>query len=220
MSHYQALPVVSLISKLLKWISIPRSRFQNYPVMRHSVKWGITITFVISVLSGCGEASPTPVVIVPTSAVSIPPTNPPAVLPQATDTDTPATAAAEPTTVPEGTITLEPSPTLPNPIDRPFLMKIDRISVIVGRGILLEGRVSNGTLLENDSVEILRPGNTAISPTVLAILISNAMRDQVTVGDYAGILVGGVEATDLSPGMLVAKAGEFTSYEEALQQLQ
>ena len=99
-------------------------------------------------------------------------------------------------------------------------MKIDRISVIVGRGTLLEGRVANGTLQGNGTVEILGPQNNVISPTVLAILISNTVTDQVTVGDYAGILVGGVEPTDLSPGRLLAEAGEFESYEEALLQLQ
>ena len=91
--------------------------------------------------------------------------------------------------------------------------------MVVGRGTLLEGRVANGTLQSNSSVEILGPQNSAIRPTVLAILISNIMRDQVTVGDYAGILVGDIAATDLSPGMLLAEAGEFESYEEALQQL-
>jgi len=99
-------------------------------------------------------------------------------------------------------------------------MRIDRISVIVGRGILLEGRVANGTLQANSSVEILGSQNNVISASVLAIFISNIVRDQVTVGDYAGILVGGIEATDLSPGMLLAEAGKFKSYEEALQQLQ
>jgi translation elongation factor EF-Tu-like GTPase len=99
-------------------------------------------------------------------------------------------------------------------------MRIDRISVIVGRGTLLQGRVANGTLQANGNVEILGPRNEVISVPVLAILISNTVRDQVTVGDYTGILVGGIEATDLSPGMLLAAAGEFESYEEALQQLQ
>jgi elongation factor Tu len=123
-------------------------------------------------------------------------------------------------TTAEGTVSPAPSATLEQPIDRPFLMRIDRISVIVGRGTLLEGRVANGTLQANDNVEILSPQNAAISPTVLAILISNIGREQVTVGDYAGILVGNIKATDVSPGMLLAKAGEFKSYEEALQQLQ
>jgi len=98
-------------------------------------------------------------------------------------------------------------------------MRIDRISVIVGRGTLLQGRVANGTLQGNGNVEILGPQNKVISPSLLAILISNIMRNQVTVGDYAGILVGGIKPTDLSPGMLLAEAGEYKSYEEALQQL-
>ena len=92
--------------------------------------------------------------------------------------------------------------------------------MVVGRGTLLEGRVANGTLQANGSVEILGPQNKVISPAVLAILISNTMRDQVSVGDYAGILVGSIEVLDLRPGMLLAAAGEFESYEEALQQLQ
>ena len=180
--------------------------------------------FVMSVLSGCGGTTSTPIVIVPTEAAALPQANPPAELPQPTEapaTEPPA-AAEEPTSAAtaDGTVTLEPSPTLPAPIDRPFLMKIDRISVVVGKGTLLEGRVSNGTLLASDGIEILSSGDTAINPSVLAVLISNTMRDQVTVGDYAGILVGGVEATTLSPGMLVAKSGEFESYEEALAQLQ
>lgn len=177
------------------------------------------ITIVMSLLSACGAASPTPVVLasIPTST-PIPPPIPRAVLPRATVI--PATATTEPTTPPEGTLTLEPSPTLQDPIDRPFLMRIDRISVIAGRGILLEGRVANGTLQGNANVEIFGSQKNVISPTLLAILISNTMRDQVTVGDYAGILVGGIEATDLSPGMLLAEAGKFESYEEALQQLQ
>jgi elongation factor Tu len=99
-------------------------------------------------------------------------------------------------------------------------MRIDRISVIVGRGILLQGHVANGTLQGNVNVEILGPQDKVISAPVLAILISNIVRDQVTVGDYASILVGRIEATALSPGMLLAPAGEFESYEEALLQLQ
>ena len=191
---------------------------------RQALTWGLILMFVMSVLSGCGGATPTPIVIIPTEAAPVQQANPPAALPEATEVPATEPAAgagdAQPTAATaDGTITLEPSPTLPAPIDRPFLMKIDRISVVVGRGTLLEGRVANGTLLANENVEILGSGNTAVNPSVLAILISNTMRDQVTVGDYAGILVGGVEATSLSPGMLVARAGDFESYDEALQQL-
>ncbi|HXD09627.1 MAG TPA: hypothetical protein VN653_06160 [Anaerolineales bacterium] len=186
-------------------------------------KWGIAITFVMSLLSACGAASPTPVVPAPIPPSTPIPPNPQVVLPRATAipaTATPKPASLEPTTTSDGTITPKPSPTLKNPIDRPFLMKIDRISVIVGRGTLLEGRVANGTLQASGSVEILGTQNMVISPTILAILISNTVRDQVTVGDYAGILVASIAAGDLSPGMLLAAAGEYKSYEDALRQLQ
>ena len=199
---------------------------------QHALVWGIAITFMMSILSGCGGTSPTTIELppAPTSTPLPPVPQAPAVLPQPTAIPTTgntgpfpaaATATDEGTATAEGTGTaeLQPSPTLPPPIDRPFLMKIDRISLVVGRGTLLEGRVANGTLAGNGTVEILAPQDNVISTAVLAILISNTVRDQVTVGDYAGILVEGVEATDLKPGMLLAEAGEYESYEEALAQL-
>jgi translation elongation factor EF-Tu-like GTPase len=98
-------------------------------------------------------------------------------------------------------------------------MKIDRISTIVGRGTLVEGRVVNGTLVSNSSVEIFGPSSDVIRPALLAILISNTVRDQVKIGEYASLLIGGVEATRLSPGMYLTLANEFKSYEELLLQL-
>ena len=91
--------------------------------------------------------------------------------------------------------------------------------MVVGRGALLQGRVANGILQGNAAVEILGTQNKVISANVLDILVSNIKRDHVTVGDYASILVGSVQTGNLSPGMLLAPAGEFKSYEEALLQL-
>ena len=183
-------------------------------------------------LGGCQGASQTPIVIAPAPTLTpVPPL--PAALPTATEvpsTDVPTTAATELiatdltatdlTTTPEGTATLGTVPPTKNPIDQPFLMKIDKYSVIVGRGILLEGRVAHGTLHGNDGVEILGPQNKVLSTNVLAVLISNTARDQVTVGDYAGILVPAIQPSELSPGMLLAASDAFASYEEALQELQ
>jgi len=178
-------------------------------------------------LGGCESASPTPIVIAPAPTLTpVPPL--PAALPTATDvpttaaTELPATDlnATDLTTTVEETATLGTVPPTKNPIDQPFLMKIDKYSVIVGRGILLEGRVAHGTLHGNDGVEILGPQNQVLSTNVIAVLISNTARDQVTVGDYAGILVPAIQPSELSPGMMLAAAGAFTSYEEALQGLQ
>jgi len=227
MNQHQVLPLATLILVIRKVLGLlyrHESESEVYPIRRHFVRWGIAITLVMSLLSGCAEASPTPIVIAPApTSASVQQPVPQVVLPRATAI--PATATAGPAggaaaTTPEGTLTPAPSPTLPPPIDRPFLMKIDRISVVVGRGILLEGRVANGTLQGNGNVEILGPQNNVFSPSIVAILISNTVRDQVLVGDYAGILVAGIEPTDLSPGMLLAEAGKYDSYEEALGQLQ
>ena len=190
-------------------------------------QWGGAITLVMLLLDGCQGASPTPIVIAPAPTLTpVPPI--PAALPTATavpPTEVPPTAASELTatdltTTAEGTATLGTVPPTEKPIDQPFLMKIDKFSVVVGRGILLEGRVAHGTLHGNDSVEILGPQNKVLSTSILAVLISNTARDQVTVGDYAGILVPAIQPSELSPGMVLAAAGAFTSYEEALQELQ
>jgi translation elongation factor EF-Tu-like GTPase len=196
-------------------------------------QWGVTIILVMLLLGGCESASPTPIVIAPAPTLTPVPPIPTAALPIATDvpvTDVPATeipptaatelTATDLTTTAEGTATLGTVPATENPIDQPFLMKIDRFSLIVGRGMLLEGRVVRGSLHRNDSVEILGPQNKVLSPSVLAVLISNTARDQVTVGDYAGILVQAMDPGELSPGMVLAASGAFASYEEALQELQ
>ena len=195
---------------------------------RQARQWGIAITLVMLLLSGCEGASPTPIVIAPApistsvppiptvarpAATAVPPTEIPPIA-------TTALIATNLTTTVEQTATVGTVPPTKNPIDQPFLMKIDKYSVIVGRGILLEGRVVHGTLRGNDNVEILGPQNKVLSASVLAVLIANTARDQVTVGDYAGILVPTIQPSELSPGMALAAAGAFTSYEEALQELQ
>ncbi len=191
------------------------------------IKWGIVMITLMSLLTGCEAATPTPILIAPDISTPIPPSAPQVIVqrPAVKSTATKSASFAgnqAPAPTAEGTPSAEPSPTATaaNPLDRPFLMKIDRISVVTGRGLLLQGRVADGTLQANGSVEILSAQNKAISPTVLAVLIANTMRDQVKVGDYAGILVGGIQLTDVSPGMLLAATGKYKNYQAALEQAQ
>jgi hypothetical protein len=197
---------------------------------QHLVRWGILVIFGISLVSGCTPVTPTPIVQIPAappvSAPSLPtaaqqaPTEPPTEAPAAaTTTTTPAEGTAGAAN-PEGTGTIAVTSTKGNPVEMPFLMKIDRVSVVVGRGTLLEGRVTNGTLQQNGGVEILGPQNQSMSASALATLVSGIARDQVTAGDYAGILVEGVDATKVTPGMLLSEAEAYPTYEEALQALQ
>jgi translation elongation factor EF-Tu-like GTPase len=195
---------------------------------RQVLQWGSAVTLVMLLLGGCESASPTPIVIVPVATFTAGPPIPAAALPTATvvpPTDIPSTAVTEVSTT-DLTSTVEQTATLgtvaatENPSDQPFVMKIDRVSLIVGRGTLLEGRVAHGTLQANSNVEILGPQDKVLSTVVLGVLISNTARAQVTVGDYARILVQNIEPSQVSPGMVLAAAGTFASYEEALQGLQ
>ena len=195
---------------------------------RYAVRGGMAI-LLLSFLSSCGGATSTPVFPVetqlpaqalPTAVQSIPTDLPPVEEPATEPAVPPAAEGTELPTTPDGTVTVTTTSTQAPAIDLPFLMRIDRISNIVGRGTLLEGQVAHGTLLSNASVEILCPQGQAVSASVLALLISNIVREQVTVGDYAGILVEGVDPTQLSPGMLLMETDAYGSYEEALQELQ
>src|SRR5215216_8190475 len=101
-------------------------------------QWRVAIILGMLLLSGCGSASPTPIVIAPAPTLTPLPPIPTAALPEATDapTDIPATAATaltttaltatDLTTTAEGTATLGTVPATGNPIDQPFLMKIDK----------------------------------------------------------------------------------------------
>jgi elongation factor Tu len=182
---------------------------------------GLAITMLMFYLSGCAGAAPTPIEVDP-QVVSTPvPSNPQVVQPRVVTARPSATTRPTnpgPTTTPDGSETA--TPTLPSPIDRPFLMQINKVSVIVGRGTLLEGRVTNGTLQAGVNIEIIGPRDNILSASLLAILVSNTGQQVVTVGDYARILVGGIEPADLRPGMFLAAAGEFESYEDVLYQLQ
>jgi hypothetical protein len=189
---------------------------------RQMWQWALTMTLLLGLLSSCAEATPTPILIEPPNDTSIPP--PPAplvILRRPTTIPTSANQGpfqAKPTATITGTV--EPSPTLPaDRLERPFLMKIDRISVVVGRGILLQGRVTNGALQANGNVELLGPQQSVSGITVKTVLIANTRHAQVQVGDYASLLVSGLLLTDVSPGMLVVEAGAYKSYEAARQQL-
>lgn len=193
-------------------------------------QWGILVVFTVVLLSSCNGATPTPILIVPQptavsaaplpapvrpAATQVPPTQQPA-----PTTAVPAAEDAALTGTLEGTVTAAATATQADPLELPFLMKIDRISVVVGRGVLLEGRVAHGSLQANSAIEILGPQDQLLGGNVLATLVATVAREQVTVGDYAGILVEGLEANRLAPGMLLSASGAYTSYEEALTALQ
>ncbi|MBU1119020.1 elongation factor Tu [Patescibacteria group bacterium] len=98
-------------------------------------------------------------------------------------------------------------------IDKPFLMPIEDIFSIEGRGTVVTGRIDRGVVNVNDEVEIvgLRPTQKTI---VTGIEMFNKSLDEGKAGDNAGILVRGTKKEEVERGQVLAKPGTITPHSE------
>lgn len=100
-----------------------------------------------------------------------------------------------------------------------FLMRIDDVSAIKGRGTLVTGRVAQGTIQSGAEVEIISPQDARLKTVIAGIEILQKAQNQATAGDTVGILVRSINVEDVKPGMVLAQAGSFASYSDALSNL-
>jgi len=105
---------------------------------------------------------------------------------------------------------------IPDPeraLDKPFLMPIEDVFSIKGRGTVATGRVEQGIVKVNDEVEIV-----GIKPTrkvvVTGVEMFRKMLDQGQAGDNIGALLRGIERTEIERGQVLAKTGSITPHEE------
>ena len=91
-------------------------------------------------------------------------------------------------------------------LDKPFLMPIEDIFSIEGRGTVVTGRIERGIVKVGEEVEIVGIKDTA-KTTVTGIEMFNKQLDQGQAGDNAGILLRGVKKDDLTRGQVLAKTG-------------
>ena len=105
---------------------------------------------------------------------------------------------------------------VPDPVrdtDKPFLMPIEDIFSIEGRGTVVTGRIERGKVGVNEEVEIV--GISATQKTVVTgIEMFNKQLDQGMAGDNAGILLRGTKKEDVSRGQVLAKPGTITPHTE------
>ena len=98
-------------------------------------------------------------------------------------------------------------------IDKPFLMPVEDVFTIAGRGTVVTGRVERGELKVNDEVEIV--GIKASSKTVVTgIEMFRKTLDEARAGDNTGLLLRGVEKDDVERGQVIAKPGSVTPHTE------
>lgn len=99
-------------------------------------------------------------------------------------------------------------------MDKPFLMGIEDVFSITGRGTVCTGRVERGTLNVNQDVELLGLGHKPVKTTATGLEMFRKSLDQVVAGDNVGVLVRGIERKDVERGMVLAAPGSVTMHTE------
>jgi len=105
---------------------------------------------------------------------------------------------------------------IPEPVrevDKPFLMPIEDVFSIEGRGTVVTGRIERGTVNLNDDVEMVGLGDTK-KTVVTGIEMFNKSLDKGLAGDNAGILLRGIRKEEVERGMVLAKPGSVTPHTE------
>ena len=104
-------------------------------------------------------------------------------------------------------------PTPVRAIEKPFMMPIEDVFSIKGRGTVVTGRVERGSVKVGDTVEIVGLRDTRTT-TVTGLEMFHKVLDSADAGDNAGILVRGIERDDVERGMVLAKPGSIKPQQE------
>ncbi|TRY23871.1 elongation factor Tu [Brevibacillus sp. LEMMJ03] len=103
-------------------------------------------------------------------------------------------------------------PTPERATDKPFLMPVEDVFTITGRGTVATGRVERGTVKVGDQVEIVGLAEETKSTTVTGVEMFRKLLDQAEAGDNIGALLRGVERKDIERGQVLAKPGSVTPH--------
>ncbi len=102
-------------------------------------------------------------------------------------------------------------PTPDRPVDKPFLMPIEDIFSISGRGTVATGRVEQGVIKVGEEIEIVGIRDTAVS-TCTGVEMFHKLLDQGEAGDNVGVLLRGTKREDIERGQVLAKPGSITPH--------
>ena len=108
-------------------------------------------------------------------------------------------------------------PVPPRAVDQPFLMPVEDVFSITGRGTVATGRVERGVINSNDPVELiglLKEGEKPLTSTVTGVEMFRKILDRGEAGDNVGLLLRGIEKENIKRGMVVCKPGSVTPHTE------
>ncbi|TDI68395.1 MAG: elongation factor Tu [Bacteroidetes bacterium] len=97
-------------------------------------------------------------------------------------------------------------------MDKPFLMPIEDVFSITGRGTVATGRIETGIANTGDAVDIIGMGAEKLTSTVTGVEMFRKILDRGQAGDNVGILLRGIEKTDIRRGMVICKKGSVTPH--------
>jgi elongation factor Tu len=105
-------------------------------------------------------------------------------------------------------------PLPPRPIDQPFLMSVEDVFSITGRGTVATGRIERGIVKVGEAVEIVGLMDAPLSSTVTGVEMFKKLLDQGQAGDNAGLLLRGIEKKDIRRGMVICAPKTITPHTE------
>jgi len=96
--------------------------------------------------------------------------------------------------------------------EKPFLMPIEDVFSITGRGTVATGRIETGVANTGDPVEIIGFGDEKLTSTITGVEMFRKILDRGEAGDNVGILLRGIEKSDIRRGMVICKPGSITPH--------
>jgi elongation factor Tu len=97
-------------------------------------------------------------------------------------------------------------------IDKDFLMPVEDVFSITGRGTVATGRIERGVIKTGDPVQILGMGAENLTSTITGVEMFRKILDRGEAGDNVGLLLRGIEKTDICRGMVICKPGTVTPH--------
>ena len=105
-------------------------------------------------------------------------------------------------------------PLPPRLVDLPFLMSVEDVFSITGRGTVATGRIERGRIKVGESIEVVGLMEKPLSTTCTGVEMFKKLLDEGEAGDNAGLLLRGIEKTQIRRGMVLCKPGSITPHTE------
>ena len=111
---------------------------------------------------------------------------------------------------------------IPEPVrelDKPFMMSVEDVFSIKGRGTVVTGRVDRGQVKTGENVDIVGLREKSVSTVVTGVEMFHKMLDEGQAGDNVGLLLRGIDREDVERGMVIAKPGSITPHTKFLSEV-